>query len=133
MTSSVRKLLARGLPSAGLYAGPAAWLVSTQANYAMVPWTCAHGLRAVPLVAFPLMMFGLAGAFLSWRAFGRSGAARIGTVPTPDASRAPPLDSPEGGRPHRLVAAIGILVSLLFALVIAVHGVAGIVFDGCER
>jgi hypothetical protein len=130
----MQNLIARGLPAAGVFVGPAAWLVSTQANYALAPWTCTHGLRAVPFVSIPLFALSLAGAFLSWRAFGH--ASRTGderTVPAPDGARAASLDSPEGGTPHRLIAAIGVWVALLFALVIAVHGVAGLVFDGCER
>ena len=129
----MRKLIVEGLPSAGLFAGPTAWLVSTQANYALAPWTCAHGLRAVPILALPLIALSLAGGFLSWRAMSHPQGGDALTVPAPDGSRASSVDSPKGGRPHRLVALIGILIPLLFALVIAVHGVAGLVFDGCER
>lgn len=126
-------LFAKGLPSAGLFAGPTAWLVSTQANYALAPWICTHGLRLVPIVAIPLVLVSLAGGFLSWRAFRQPQEGDGRTVPSPDGSRARTLDAPEGGRPHRLVAAIGILMALLFALAIVLHGVAGMVFDGCER
>jgi hypothetical protein len=38
-------LIRDGLPSAGIFAGPAAWLAGTQANYALVPWICAHQIR----------------------------------------------------------------------------------------
>ena len=125
--------LTTGLPSAGLFAGPAAWLISTQANYALAPWTCAHGIRAVPIVAVPLVVVSLAGGLLSWRALRSPPTGESAAVPGPDGSRAETLGSPRGGGPHRLVAAIGVLIALLFAVIIAVHGVAGIVFDGCER
>jgi hypothetical protein len=111
---------ARGLPSAGLFAGPAAWAVSTQANYALVPWVCAHKVPAIPALAFFLIAVSLFGGFLSWRAYDAGG-------------REPSSTSPVDGRPHRFVAAVGIMMAALFALVIAVQGVAGIVFDGCER
>ncbi|WP_018261593.1 hypothetical protein [Methylobacterium sp. WSM2598] len=125
--------LTRGLPSAGIFAGPAAWLVSTQANYALAPWSCAHRFPVITLLAAVLVAVSLAGSFSSWCAYRWSPEADETTVPAPDGSRAASLDSPEGGRPHRLIAAIGVLVSLLFAVVVALHGVAGLVFSGCER
>jgi hypothetical protein len=112
--------LEKGLPSAGLYAGPAAWFVSTQANYSLVPWVCAHKIPVIPFLAAVLVVVCLFGGFLSWRAF-----AVAGSIPRPDTTGA--------GRPHRFVAALGIMMAVLFALVIAVQGVAGVVFDGCER
>ena len=110
----------RGLPSAGLFAGPVAWSISTQANYALVPWMCANKAPIVPMVAAALVALSLFGGFLSWRAF-----ARAGPVPEPDRAG--------GGRPHRFVAAVGIMMAVLFALVIAVQGLAGMIFNGCER
>jgi hypothetical protein len=112
--------VSRGIPSAGIFAGPAAWLIDTQANYALVPWVCASRVPAVPLVAAAMFVLALVGAFLSWRAYA-----------TVAGSAAP--DSPHGGRPHRFTALIGIAMALLFAVVILVQGAAGIVFHGCER
>jgi hypothetical protein len=112
--------LERGIPSAGLYAGPFAWFISTQGNYALVPWVCAHKLPVIPILAAVLMVVSLFGAFLSWRAFARS--------------RPVPHEDPTGaGRPHRFLAAVSIMMALLFALVILVQGAAGVVFNGCER
>lgn len=111
---------AKGLPSAGIFAGPAAWAVSTQANYALVPWTCAHQIRVIPVVALVLALASLAGGFLSWQAY------RTSSI-TPDG------DSTGGGRPHRFVALMGIGIAALFAVVILIHGTAGLVFHGCER
>src|SRR3954466_60103 len=99
----------KGLPAAGLYAGPVAWLVSTQANYALVPWVCAHKVRVIPAVALALIAASLFGAFLSWRAYAVRRASPGG-----------------GGRPHRFLAGVGVLTAVLFALVIAVHGAAGL-------
>jgi hypothetical protein len=112
--------VARGLPSAGLYAGPLAWFVSTQGNYALTPWMCANKTPVVPMLAAVLFVICLAGGLLSWRAL-----ASANSVPQADPTGA--------GRPHRFVAALGIMMAVLFALVIAVQGVAGIVFNGCER
>jgi hypothetical protein len=109
----------KGVPAAGLYAGPVAWLVSTQANYALVPWVCAHKVRVIPAVALALIAVSLFGAFLSWRAYAVRPAS--------------PGDFSGGGRPHRFLAGVGVLTAVLFALVIAVHGAAGLFFSGCER
>jgi hypothetical protein len=103
-----------------VYAGPLAWLVDTQANYALVPWVCGHGIQLVPVVALAMAALSLFGGFLSWR--GYAGAA---PTPLPDSSG--------GGRPHRFVAAMGIGMALLFTVVILLQGAAGLVFHGCER
>ena len=58
---------AKGVPSAGIYAGPAAWLIDTQANYALVPWVCATQIQIIPVVAIPLAAVSLLAAFLSCR------------------------------------------------------------------
>jgi hypothetical protein len=112
--------IAKGLPSAGLYAGPIAWFVSTQGNYALMPWMCANKTPVVPMLAAVLVAISLLGGFLSWRALA-------------SASAVPPSDITGAGRPHRFLAALGIMMAVLFALVIAVQGIAGIVFNGCER
>lgn len=123
------RLLSHGLPSAGILLSPAAWLANTQVNFALAAWSCAHRVQAVPAAALPLAALSLAGAALSWRALRRpAGAGR-----PESGSGAVSLDAPQGGRPHRLVAAIGVLTGLLFTLAIAVQGAAGLVFDGCER
>jgi len=110
----------RGLPSAGLFAGPVAWFISTQGNYALVPWVCANKAPVIPILAGVLMGVSLFGAFLSWRALAGAPAG-------------PHEDSTGAGRPHRFVAAVGIMMAVLFALVILVQGIAGVVFSGCER
>ena len=112
--------LDRGLPSAGIFAGPVAWFISTQGNYALTPWMCAHKIPVIPLLAGLLLALSLFGGFLSWRAF-----ATRGSVAQQDEAGA--------GRPHRFVAALGIMMALLFGLVIAVQGIAGVAFSGCER
>ena len=78
---------ARGVPSAGIFAGPVAWLIDTQANYALVPWICATQIQLVPLVAAVMLAVSLFGGFLSWR-----GYAAAAPTPQPDSTGA--------GRPH---------------------------------
>ncbi len=55
---------ARGLPSAGIYAGPTAWLIDTQANYALVPWVCATQIQIIPVVAVAMAAVSLLGQHL---------------------------------------------------------------------
>jgi hypothetical protein len=112
--------LTRGLPSAGIFAGPAAWMINTQFNYAAVPWVCAHQVPLIPVFALVMALLSLAGGFLSWR-----GYASAAPTPVPDSTGA--------GRPHRFVALMGIAIAALFTVVIILHGVAGLVFHGCER
>jgi hypothetical protein len=116
MTSFLRT----GIPSAGIFAGPAAWLLNTQTNYALVPWICAHQMPLVPAIAVVMALFSLSGGFISWRAYDRAAV-----TPQPDSSGA--------GRPHRFTAMVGIGISMLFALVILTQGAAALVLHGCER
>lgn len=104
--------------SAGLYSGPAAWAISTQANYALAGWACARDFPLVPLVAALSLALALAGGILSAREWRRAGLAPIGA---------------EGGRPDRLLAGLGVMAAALFGIIILIHGAAGIVFSGCER
>jgi hypothetical protein len=110
----------RGLPSAGLWAGPVAWLVSTQANYSLATADCESDIALTSVVALGLVAISLFGGFLSWQAWKAGGELRL-TVPWRD------------GYPHRFVAAIGVAMALLFAVVTALQGVAGLVLSGCER
>jgi hypothetical protein len=109
-----------GIPSAGLYAGPLAWLVSLQVNYALVPWICAHHVQLIHPVTVASALISIAGGLLSWRAW-RSAGPEV------------PPDRSGGGRPHRFVALVGVLAAALFTLVILLQGAAALVLQGCER
>lgn len=109
-----------GLSWAGLYGGPIAWGINTQANYAAVPWVCAHKGNLIPVVSLALAFIALLTAFFSWRAF----AARGGMAA---------VEGPNEGRPSAMVAGIGVLTGILFAVVILTQGAAALILDGCER
>jgi hypothetical protein len=104
-----------GVSWAGLVSGPGAWALSTQLNYALVPWDCPRQLGIVPWTAALLVLFALAGGALSWQAVRR-----------PDAAARP-------ARTERFIALIGLGAALLFALIVALQGSAALVFSGCER
>lgn len=51
----------------GILCGPIAFAINLQLRYALVPWACTRGSRwVVTLVALPLIVVCIAGAFLSW-------------------------------------------------------------------
>src|SRR4051812_1413871 len=103
-----------GTSWAGLLSGPLAWAVSTQLNYALVPWQCNRQIQVVLPVALLLALFSLLGGALSWR------AKRQGGAPSkPERTR---------GTEH-FVADLGILSALLFALVIIMQGSAALILD----
>lgn len=112
------RLWDRGVAWAGLAAGPGAWAVNLQGNYAAVPWICAHRVNFVPLVALVLALVAIAGALLSWRAW------RVASTGDETGS---------GGAPAHLLAGISIMSGILFALVILTQGAAALVLNGCER
>lgn len=112
------RALRTGVSWAGLLAGPLAWALSTQLNYALVSWQCAHDLPVIPLVALALVLICAAGGSLSWQALRLGGASS-----QPDRT----IDT------ERFVALIGILSALLFALVILMQGAASLVLDSCTR
>ena len=105
-----------GVAWAGLATGPTAWALSTQINYALAPWPAAQGTPLVPLIALALIIFAIAGAAVSWRAW------RV--------DRSAALVSASNGEPHQFVAGLGTLSGLLFALVIAMQGAAGLMVEG---
>jgi hypothetical protein len=105
---------------AGLAAGPAAWAVATQLHYAIVPWTCARGIThlLVPGLAVLFAAVAACGALVSWRARHRLPASAAGDDVV--------------GHPHAFLARVAAGLAILFALVILMQGVAGLLFTGCE-
>jgi hypothetical protein len=105
---------------AGLAAGPAAWAVDTQLNYALVPWACAHGRNVILAIAGVLAAVSLLGALLSCLAWQRHDG--------------PGMHIPEqDGHPRHLLSAIGTAAGLLFAIVIMLQGLAAVMISPCLR
>lgn len=112
MTASMRS----GVSWAGLFAGPAAWAVSTQLNYILAPWGCEHHLQLVPVVALLLALIALFSGVLSWRARRGGGADEDGEP-----------------RTETFLGTMGAFSAALFTLVIVMQGSAAFVLTGCER
>jgi hypothetical protein len=106
-------------PWAGLVTGPAAWMISFQLNYSLVPWECANKQYPVPWIAAALAAAAASGGLWSWASW------RSAAVESPDFEHRPGTT--------RFLAGIGLMSAALFALVILLHAFAGLVFDGCER
>ena len=112
------RALQEGTSWAGLLAGPSAWGVSTQLNYALVEWQCRSQLPVIPFAALVLVLLALTGGAVSWRAWQRGGASF-----KPERT----LDT------ERFVSMISILTAVLFAAVILLQGAASLILDECTR
>src|SRR4051794_16315355 len=96
-------------PWAGLMAGPGAWAINTQASYALANWTCVARFDLVPALSALLMLIALLGAFVSWRAWRHF-------------PQHAPLDDSTSHEPCGFVAASGVFLGILFAIVILTQG-----------
>lgn len=99
-----------GPAASGLILAPAAWAVSTQLNYVLVPWQCAHRAEIVPWVALALAVAALSGALPATAALRRGPQRHV----------------------VRFVALLSVAASGLFAAVILLQAWAGVIFNGCE-
>jgi hypothetical protein len=104
----------------GLAVGPAAWAIDTQLNYALVDWACAKGWNPTPAIAAVLTLISLAAAassFVAWQRHDGPG------MPIPE----------QDGHPRQLLSGIGVAAGVLFAVVIALQGLAGLMLGPCLR
>jgi hypothetical protein len=107
-------------PWAGLAVGPAAWATNTQLNYALLNWSCGRGWSPTPAIAAVLTVISLAAGALSFLVWQRHEGLRI-SIPEPD------------GRTQRLLSGIGFAAGVLFAVVIALQGLAALLLGPCLR
>jgi hypothetical protein len=105
---------------AGLFIGPAAWLLNLQVNYSLVKWACASG-HAEVLPAFSGAAFALvAGGFiLSWGCFSRL------------RGQADPRGGQVADRSYFLAVA-GLWVNAVFTLLIVTSGSLHFIVSPCE-
>jgi hypothetical protein len=106
-----------GISWAGLAAGPFAWAVSFQLNYSIAHWQCVAKSHPAPLFSLLALLVAAGGAVLSWRAW-----------QVPDHGTGPPM----AAHARRFLAGASAGIGALFALVILLQLVAGLVFGGCE-
>ena len=101
----------------GFFLPPAAWAVSLQTNYALVPVVCDGRVMIVSAIAFFLVVVALVGGLL---------ALRVARMPL----EAEWLDA-AGGLPRQFVAWVGAGEGILFALAIGNQFIASLIVNGC--
>jgi hypothetical protein len=104
----------------GLAVGPTTWALDTQLNYALVDWECARGANYAPAIAAVLALISLGAAASSFVAWQRH-----------EGPTTPGLQ--HDGHPRQLLSGIGVAAGLLFAVVIALQGLAGLLLEPCLR
>ncbi len=104
----------------GVLAGPIVWLISFEANFALVPWACIwQGKLALYLVSLVAFLLSAAAGFLAWRQWTELGRE---------------VD-PRGGDAlsrSRIMAFGGIILSALACLIILAQAVPELVLGACE-
>ena len=106
---------------AGALAGPLATLTQLQVNYALVLWACGAGREwPLHLTALLALAVAVAGGLLSWRNRRLAGTGwedeGAGVIPR-----------------SGFMAAVGILISALIALVIVAQWIPVFAYGPCER
>jgi len=100
-------------------AGPTAWMLGLNADYAIVRWSCAtYAMWPLHLVTAVTLLLAIAGGAVGWRQWQRAGAHPPGEAATP-------LER------SRFMAALALLASPLFALVILAQWAAKLFFNPC--
>jgi len=113
---------ARGIAAllTGVLLAPAAWAVHQQTNYALAGSACAAGakwrLYGVTVAALAVIALGGVVAWRSWATAGRTWPTGAGG----------PVER------SRFLAAVGVLGSALFFLVVAAQGVVDVVLGACD-
>jgi hypothetical protein len=111
----------RTAPYFALFAGPLAWIASTNLGYTFAAMSCGWSTMATALpVALGLAAISFAGAALGWRAW----SMRPHDVP---------VDAPRSYLPRKFLAGTGIVIGLLFGAVILLQAGATLMIPGCLR
>lgn len=100
-------------------AGPLAWMLGLNAGYGFVRVACAKDTSlSLHLVSLATLLLALAGAWVAWREWNRTGRRWPGE---------------EGGPLARseFMAALGVMTGGLFSLAILLQWVATLYFDPC--
>lgn len=104
----------------GILAGPLLWFTHQQVSFALVPWVCAHGGVSWLHALTGLCVVGtLAAGGRAWPLWQRE-RTRVG-------------EATAGQQRVRFMAAMGLLSSLFFVLVIIAQWVPMLLLDPCQR
>ena len=105
----------------GLLTAPLIFLLHLEVNYALATQLCqsAHKI-ATHLVTLAAVLVSAAGGFIAWRNWQEGGRKLPG----------------EGAgiiEPSRLMAAVGVFISLLFIVILIAQWIPQFIFDPCNR
>lgn len=118
------RLVSRGAVAGlwfSLLAPPLAFLVQLEANYALVSWACARGDRLpLHLITLAALVVAAAAWLVAWREW------RAVRGPWPD--YVTPAPSPRS----RFMAALGMLVSALFIVLLVAQAIPAFVLTPCQ-
>jgi hypothetical protein len=104
----------------GILAGPFAWFMQMQINYALVPWACATGhMMVLHMVMFGGLLIVAASMLAAWREWRRLGRE------WPKGAGGPQMRS-------RFMAVLGLFTSLLFFFVILAQGIPSFILSPCQ-
>ncbi len=99
---------------------PIAWALHMQVSYLLVPWVCTTGMRfALHLTTILALLAAATGGFIAWRCWRE--------IHHHDTNAASVVL-----RRTRFLAVVGLLVSSLFFVVIAVQGLPNFFLDACQ-
>src|SRR3954470_6357162 len=105
----------------GLLIAPLVFLLHLEVNYSLVTQLCQSTHKiAIPLVTLAAILVAAAGGLIAWRNWREAGRKLPG----------------EGGtiiEPSRLMAAVGVFISLLFIVILVAQWIPQFFFDPCHR
>ena len=105
----------------GLLTAPLVFLLHLEANYALVTQLCQSTHKmGMHLVTLTALLVSAAGGLVSWRNYRAAG-------------RKLPGDGATVLERSRLMAAVGIFISLLFMLILVAQWIPQFIFDPCQR
>lgn len=104
----------------GLLAGPLVWLISFEAKFALAPWACVtQGKVALYIVSIVALALAAGSALVAWRQWS-------------DVGKKEPGDG-DGALPRiRVMAAGGVMSSVMFFLVILAQAIPEVVLRPCD-
>ncbi len=118
--SSLTKTGVIALMWSGLLAGPLAWLLVLEINFALVPWACAFAVKwPLWLVTAGGLAVSAGGGALSWNAWRKAG-------------REWPSEAGGAIPRSRFLAAGGVLISVFFFVALIAQGVTQAILGACQ-
>jgi hypothetical protein len=111
---SILRKITTPLQWSGLLAASALWMINTQLGQILPYLDCERHARYSAIISFAGAAVSCLAAAISWQSIGVAGRS-------------------EPRRTWRFVGLMSVLGALVFAFALSMQGLAGLVFNGCER